>query len=510
MPPHTLKRTSDLLTEYGVRPFAIAGAFVSIALLGTFLLQHITTYPFVFFFFGAVMGSAWFGGFLCGFLSVLLSGVALGYFFMPPSFSIAVSEVAQSYLIAFIVCAAIMSWMSAARKRSEDALREARDRLEERVLERTAEIQRSHAEIVESGRRLRLLTEAIPQQIWSAMPDGRVEYCNQRLLDYVGRSTDGMRDDQFISVFHTDDQIVFREVRGRALASGEKFEGEWRIQGADDQYRWFLVQAVPQRAEDGQIVRWYGTHSDIEERRRAEQALIQAQSELSDLSRTFSLGELAASIAHELNQPLTAVVTHAYACREWLASEPANLKRASATAEKIVLESTRASQIIARVRALFQRGEQTKQRIEIDCIVKGLIRLLRDDVLHREVLVRTNLTPNLPRIEADPVQIQQVLLNLATNGMDAMADITGVRELIISTGYSNAGDLLVSVEDNGAGIDAGMAAKVFQPFFTTKPHGVGLGLAISRSIVEAHGGRLWITPRPLGGTMVQFTIPVTP
>jgi C4-dicarboxylate-specific signal transduction histidine kinase len=266
------------------------------------------------------------------------------------------------------------------------------------------------------------------------------------------------------------------------------------------------VRSIPQRSENADIARWYGIHIDIEEQRRAQQNLTSAQERLSQLSHTLGMAEMAASIAHELNQPLTAVVTHAYACREWLNAKPANLDKASATAEKIVQESTRASEVVKRVRALFRKDVQMRVPTDINRLVHELVRLLRDEAIRRDVVIRMALAGNLPRLEADPVQIQQVMLNLATNGMDAMMQSQGPRELTIRTRKQSENEVLVAVEDHGPGVSEEIAGKIFEPFFSTKPQGTGMGLAICRSIVEAHDGRLWVTNAAHGGAVFQFTV----
>ena len=272
----------------------------------------------------------------------------------------------------------------------------------------------------------------------------------------------------FFAVFHPEDLALFRQTWESAFASGEKFEGEWRVRRADGEYRWFLVRSTPQESAEGQITRWYGTHIEIEERHRAEQALIQAQSEVAHLSRTLGMGELAASIMHEVSQPITAVVTHSYACREWLHSQPANLEKASATAEKIVQESVRASAVVARVRALFQKEPPLKERLDINQMIQNVVRLLRDEAIRRDVLMHVDLGGNLPQVEADRVQIEQVLVNLAINGMDAMSEIDGARELLISSKCFDPQEILVSVEDCGAGLEPETAAKIFDPVLHDK------------------------------------------
>ena len=495
--------------ESCVRSTAIAGCFVYVAFLWTLLLQQWFSYPFLYLFLAAVMGSAWLGGAVAGFVAVILSTVVVRYFFLPPFFSFALNTAAQTYFISFIVCASAVSWVSSAKKKTETASREARDLLEQRVRERTAELERSNREIQERERQLRELTEAIPQQIWSASPAGVIEYCNQHLLDYVGRTGNDMRGDRFLDVLHPEDCDLFSREWKSVLASGSPLEGEWRIRGADGNYRWFLVRSISQRSEEGRVIRWYGTHIDIEERHRAERALKETQSELAHLSRVLSMGELTASIAHEVNQPLTAVVTHAYACLSWLRATPANLPRAVTTAERIVQEASRASTVVARVRALFRREPEHKQLLDINAVIRDLVNLLREEAIRRGAFLRTELEPDLPLVEGDRVQLQQVLFNLAVNGMDAMAEVTNRRrELIISSGRDATGEILVRVEDCGVGLSPEIAGRIFEPFFTTKRDGLGVGLAITRSIVEAHDGRIWATARQPAGATFQFTIPV--
>ncbi len=492
--------------EYALKPCAIAGCFVFVALLWTFPLQHIIAYPFVFLFFGAIMGSAWFGGFLAGFIAVFFSTLIITYFFVPPYFSMAVAKGSQSFLAAFIVCAIAITIVSSARKRAENAIRVVRDQLEAKVQERTIELQQSNREIQESERQLRILTEAIPQQIWRTDAAGGIEYCNQYLCDYLGLGQASLLGEAFFNVIHSEDQQLFRKGWQEALASGDRFEIEARVRDAHGVYCWFLVRSIPQRTEDGRIAHWYGIHIDVEQQHRAQQRLVQAQDDLTRLLRTLSMAEMAASIAHELNQPLTAVVTHAYACREWLQSKPANLERASATAEKIVQESTRASLVVRRVRALFRRESQEREISSMNRLIQELARLMRDEAIRRDVTIRLELANNLPQLPMDPVQIQQVLLNLAMNGMDAMMRVGKPRELTIRSESRGDDEILVSVEDHGPGITAEIRARIFEPFFSTKPEGTGMGLAICRSIIEAHDGKIWAENAAHGGATLQFTI----
>ncbi len=506
MAPAESGRVSQWTMQYGIKPVAVAACFVLVALLWTFPLQHIIAYPFVFLFFGAIMGSAWFGGAIAGFMAAALSTVLITFFFIPPLYSMNVAKGSQSFLMAFILCAIAISVVSSAKKRSETAILNAHAELEVKVLERTAELQRSNLEIQESERQLRQLTEAIPQQLWRADPDGEIEYCNRHLIEYMGKQLEELQGKAFFNSLHSEDKELFFDRWEAARALGGKFEIESRVRGADGVYRWFLVRSIPQYSADGQISCWYGIHIDIEEQRRAQQRLVLAQDDLSRLSRTLSMSEMAASIAHELNQPLTAVVTHAYACRQWLSARPANFEKASATAEKIVQESTRASAVVARVRALFRNEAQVREPVDVNRLIHELTRLLRDEAIRREVTIRLFLRDNLPQLQLDPVQIQQVLLNLAMNGMDAMMNIPNPRELTIRSELHGIEEILISVEDHGPGIAPEVAARMFEPFFSTKPHGTGMGLAICRSIAEAHDGRLWAINAPHGGAIFNFTM----
>jgi PAS domain S-box-containing protein len=494
------------MLERSLKPLAIAVCFVLVALIWTFPLQHVIAYPFVFLFFGAIMGSAWFGGMLSGSLAVVLSSFLIGYFFIPPYFSFNIAKESQSFFAVFILCAIAITVVSSARKRSENAIRQARDELDAKVQERTAELVRSNTEIQESERQLRLLTEAIPQQIWRADAAGQIEHCNQHLRDYTGEGMAELAGQAFFQILHPEDAPLYLQGWRAAIAMGSRFEEEARVRGADGTYRWFLARSIPQRSKDGRIARWYGIHIDIEEQYRAQQNLILAQEDLSRLSRTMSMAEMAASIAHELNQPLTAVVTHAYACREWLSSEPVNTEKAAATAEKIVQESTRASSVVSRVCALFRKDTQIREPMDMNRLIQDLVRVLRDEAIRREIVIRLDLARDLPRLKMDQIQIQQVMRNLVMNAMEAMAQTGKPRVLIVHSAKHGDDGILVAVEDSGPGVVADLAPRIFEPFFTTKPEGTGMGLAICRSIVEAHDGRLWTENSAHGGAVFQFTM----
>ena len=491
MTVHTFNRITQGMFEYGLKPCAIAVVFVAVALIWTFPLQHIIAYPFVFLFFGAIMGSAWFGGFIAGAWAIVLSSVAVDFFFMPPLYSMAVNRELDSYYGAFVVCAIAITAISAARRRSEQASRIARDELEARVRERTVELEKSNLETLERERQLRSLTEAIPQQIWRANSNGEIEYCNRDLIKFTGRGAGTLIGGKFFEILHPSDANIFRQEWEAAQRSGAQFETESRVRNSDGDYRRFLIRGIPQYTADGEVACWYGLHIDIEQRHRAEEALRVAQGDSARWSRTLSMAEVAASIAHEIKQPLTALITQAHACRRWINAEPMNVDKATNAAENLVRESTRASAVVDRVRSLFSERDPLRETIDLNLLVNDAVQLLYDEAVRRGVSIRLDLSDEPLWVRVDPVQIRQLVLNLVTNGMESTMETGRPRELAIRSELSGPGQAMVTVRDNGAGLTERVMDKMFEPFFTTKPSGSGIGLSICRSIVEAHNGRIW-------------------
>ena len=492
--------------EYGLKPLGVAVFFVLVALLWTFPLQHWMDYPFVFLFIAGIMGSAWFGGRIAGFIAVVMSSFLVTYFFIPPLYSITVARESESFLAVFILFAITMSIISSARKRSESEVRRARDLLELKVQERTAELERSNREIQQSERQLRLLTEAIPQQIWRADAGGSIEYVNQDLRKYLGMDEVELIGKGLFGAIHPQDLPLVNEYWGMAFETGEAFEVQARVRNPEAGYRWFLIRAFPQRSESGAIDRWYGLHIDIEEHQREQQSLTARQESLSRLSRNLSMSEVAASIAHELNQPMTALVTHAYACREWASANPPNMEKVSATSAKIVQESTRASAVVKRIRSLFSNDEPVRIPTDLNLLIEDSAQLLRDEAIREGVRIELKLSHQIDEVEIDAVQIQQVVLNLSKNAIEAMAHSTKDKTLTISTEPHAENQILIEVRDTGPGINPDLVPHIFEPFFSTKKNGTGIGLAICRSIIEAHSGRIKAVNREFGGAAVQFTI----
>jgi PAS domain S-box-containing protein len=493
------------LWTYGLKPLSVAGFFVLVALLWTFPLQHVMAYPFVFLFVAAVIGSSWFGGAIAGTIAMVLSYGVITFFFIPPLYSFSVGPESRTYVAAYLACGLVSVVVITLRKRSETAVRFAKEELEARVQERTAELERSNQEILERERQVRAIAEAIPQHIWAANAAGRIEYCNPQLLDFVGSSNSELQGDGFFSIFHPQDAVEFRESWEAARATFGDFELRARIRGPGNVFRWFLVRGIPQRAADGSVSRWHGIHIDIEDQQQQQERLRRAQENLSRTTRTTSMAEMAASIAHELNQPLAALMTDASACRKWLQTAPLNVEKATAAAERIVRDTTRASAVISRVRSLFSKTNYIRTPTDLNLLIEELVELLKEEAGTRKISLELELESDLPKLCIDPVQIQQVLVNLARNGMDAMQHSLEPRVLTISSRREGVSEVLVSMSDSGPGLSDDVRDRIFEPFFTTKPEGGGMGLAICRSIVEAHDGRLWASSSS-GGATFQFAL----
>jgi len=243
------------------------------------------------------------------------------------------------------------------------------------------------------------------------------------------------------------------------------------------------------------------------ERKHAEEAWREAQAELARVSRVTTMGELTASLAHEVNQPIAAAVTNANTCLRWLTRDHPDLEEAREAASRIVKDATRAAGIISRVRLLFKKSPTQRELVDVNEAIREMIVLLRSEATRYNITVRMELAGDLPRIMGDRVQLQQVLMNLIVNSIDAMKEVDGARELAVKSQRTEKEEVLVSVSDTGIGLPLEQADQIFNAFFTTKPHGTGMGLRISRSIVESHGGRLWAANNSPRGASFCFSLP---
>jgi C4-dicarboxylate-specific signal transduction histidine kinase len=277
--------------------------------------------------------------------------------------------------------------------------------------------------------------------------------------------------------------------------------------------RWAL-----QRDEQGKPIAILETNNDITKRKRAEAEALEGerryrevQLELAHANRVATMGQLTASIAHEVNQPIAAALSNAQAALRWLSAQPPNLQRAQQTLDFIIKDVTRAGDVIGRIRDLIKKAPPRKHDLQINDAILEIITLTRGELLSNLVSVQMQLADGLPLIQGDRVQLQQVILNLVVNAVEAMTGVSeGSRELLIRTDKVESDDVLVAVRDSGPGLAAASSERLFEPFHTTKPSGLGMGLSICRSIVESHGGRLWATANVPQGAAFQFTLPVHP
>jgi len=267
------------------------------------------------------------------------------------------------------------------------------------------------------------------------------------------------------------------------------------------------ISLSPLETEEGTLVS--AAVRDVTERTRAEEALRQAKADLAHVSRVTTMGELTASLAHEIKQPIAAAVTDANTCLRWLGRDQPDLVEAREAASRIIKDATRAADIISRVRLLFEKGTPQQELVDVNEVIQEMIVLLRGEATANSISVRTDLAEDLPRVTGDRMQLQQVLMNLMMNSIDAMKNVDGTPEITIQSQRADNGQVLISVSDTGVGLPPEKAEQIFDAFFTTKPHGTGMGLRISRSIIESHGGRLWAAAASGRGATFQFTLPST-
>ncbi len=368
---------------------------------------------------------------------------------------------------------------------------------------------RAQEALRERERELSLLVDMVPSNLWRLTPDGETTLVNKRMANFLGMDLEDKRQLAvvFDTIFHPDDAEEVGDVLGQCLITGERFSMKYRLRRADGVYRWMSGRAEPLRDQDGRIVQWFGLCHDIDDQVHAEEALRHASDQLARATQAASLAELSASIAHEVNQPLAAIVANSHACHRWLSAEPPNVERAKITAERITRDANSAADVVSRIRALFRQAPHARSSEDINRVISEACRLMADGIAAKDIRVETKLEPELPSVALDPVQMQQVLVNLIRNGIEAMdAVIDGARVLQICSLRDGLDAIRIEVRDAGSGFED--AARVFEPFFTTKQHGMGMGLAICRSIIESHGGRLWMANNETRGATVAFTLPL--
>ena len=514
-PRHQPGRQRPILERPAAR-YGLAVGFVTAAAEAALLIDGLTGHFLTFPFYAAVVASAWFG-IGPGVAAFILSGLSAADFLTPERFDLHVSTAELPSFIVFLCCALMSLAWSSQRRRAQYAL-------EATVQQRTADLLRTNAalqlEIAEreaaeeelrhsetllaQGQKLSRTASWLLQ-----LPEGDMQWSAQ-LFDILGidRASETPCYRLFADRMHPDDRLRFAQAVERAIEGNKDFSCEARIviPGGPTKY----VQAVGEvRRGAARGAELIGTIIDLTERKRTEQALRDAESELARTLRLATVAELAAAIAHEINQPLAAITANGSACLRSLAQLPPMLDNARDAAGCIVADGHRAGDVIARIRALFNKEEPNQLLLDVNDIVQHVLDLSRGAIDRQRVVARTELAASPLLVMADPIQLQQVIVNLVTNALEAMIGIVDrPRQLTIRSEVERGVAVVLTIEDSGRGLDPEQISRIFDSFYTTKPGGIGVGLAISRSIIEAHGGALWASPAMRCGARVGFTLPL--
>jgi PAS domain S-box-containing protein len=372
------------------------------------------------------------------------------------------------------------------------------------------ERRRAEEALRESEARARSALDGIAGLVGVMAPNGEIETVNRQVLDYFGQSLEEIKNWETNDNVHPEDLPHMVELFKRAIASGIPFQHELRQRRFDGEYRWFENRGVPIRDDTGRIVCWYVLLTDIEDRKRALARLDQMQSDFAHINRVSMMGELAASLSHEITQPIASARNNARSAQNFLDRQPPNLSEAREALSCVVGDADRAGDIVNRIREHMKKAPPRKGQFDLNEAIDEVIVLGRSAAIKNGVSVQTRLSEGLFPVHGDRVQLQQVVLNLLLNAVEAMGSVEGApRDLLISTKQDHTG-VLVAVRDSGPGLDPSHLERVFDAFYTTKSSGMGMGLSICRSIIDAHGGRLWAEANEPRGTIFQFTLPAVP
>jgi PAS domain S-box-containing protein len=356
------------------------------------------------------------------------------------------------------------------------------------------------------------LVETLPALIDCAAPNGEPVYRSQQLREFLGyelEELDGAGKSRLNGTLdagvHPDDVAGVKQQYAHCLSTGEPYARRHRLRRFDGEYRWVETRAAPMRNGEGAIVQWNVICLDIDGEVRAQEELRLAQERLARASQAASLAELSASIAHEVNQPLAAIVANSHACYRWLSAEPVNVARAKITTERVIRDANSAAEVVSRIRALFRQSVENRANLSVSDAISEASNLMAGEAIRRRTRIDIDVESRLPPVTVDRIQIQQVLINLIRNSMDAMDSVAGEKALEVRA-HRVGNEVQTEISDFGDGIE--LPDRVFEPFFTTKETGMGMGLAICRSIVEAHGGRLWAEKNEPHGARFIFTLPI--
>jgi PAS domain S-box-containing protein len=357
------------------------------------------------------------------------------------------------------------------------------------------------------------LLQQLPVSAWTLKPDGTFDFVNQIWLEFSGQTLDFVRShpEAWMAAVHPEDREMAAKSFWEGVRSGQGFSFETRsLRAKDGSYRRHLQQAVVLHDGEGKVLRFVGTTTDIDDQKRAEETLRQAQSELAHVARVATLNAMTASIAHEVSQPLSGILTNANTGLRMLAAEPPNVAGAVETARRTIRDANRASEVVKRLRAMFSKEGSAMELVDLNDAAREVITLSASELQRRGAFLKSALADNLPLVSGDRVQLQQVILNLLLNAADAMTEVEDrPRTILVQTGLHDGGSVKLAVRDSGVGVDPNAVEKLFEAFYTTKPNGMGVGLSVCRSIIKRHDGRLWVEANDGPGATFSFCIPST-
>jgi len=355
-----------------------------------------------------------------------------------------------------------------------------------------------------SEQSLRLTLETIPGLVYTCTPEGAIDYGNEQVSAYLGKTLPEVRQGAWDEALHSEERARVIEQRLASFAAGVAHTMEYRLRRFDGNFRSFQTSVRPLTDDSGQIIRWYGVLTDIEDRRQAEDSLRRTETKLAKAAQNSAISELAAAVVHEISQPLSAMVANGQACLRWLAATPPNTADGRASVERIVRDGKDAAEIVRGLRSLFRNSALEKTKLDMRVVLSEVASVLRGRLQREDIRLEIDIPPDLPHIEGDKIQLQQVLMNLLVNAVDALKDAEYPRR-IKARSRQQSTMVLTEVLDNGTAPPDFTA--IFDPFVTTKADGMGMGLAICRSIIKAHDGQLWGAARAEGGTVFSFTLP---
>jgi C4-dicarboxylate-specific signal transduction histidine kinase len=476
------------------------------------IVYYVHAEPFASSLLCAIMFSAWFGGLGPGLIATALAILALFGILIPSfnsfaidfhSYHLEIKELPR--IVLFAITGLFVTLLSAAQRRASESLRRSRDDLiagieEQRRIE--GALQKSQTYLAEAQR-----LSGTGSFGWS-VATGEILWSDETFRIFERDRAAKPTLEFIIERTHPEDRASVQKVIGAAQRDGKDFDHEYRLLMPDAAVKSVHVVAHAVKDASGGI-EYVGAVRDVTASKRAEEKLSRAQNELTHVTRLTALGELTASVAHEVSQPLAAILINAETCLRWLDREPPKLDEARGSVKWIIGDTKRASEVIQRVRSLAKRTDIEKVPLHLNEVVNEVVVLVQSELRRNRVSLRIELAPALPVVLADRVQLQQVIINLLINGIEAMHGVTDrPRELVIRSDRDGANLVFVAVKDSGVGISAENANRLFDAFFTTKSSGLGMGLSICRSIIEAHGGQLWASSNPGPGATFQFTLPV--